>query len=419
LLAALCLAPAAPGQAGKLSRVTAAGSKRFSAELVASASGLKPGDPVTKESIQAGADQLAQLGPFQNVRYKFQSKAEDVEVEYLVEDAPTVPVSFDNFATIPDEELHAALKQAMPFYDGTAPEQGAMLEVMTAALQKLIEAKGIKAAVERSVLSAPDSDGNIQQFKISAPAMKVKSVEFGDAVAAGSPKLSEPVRALINKPFSRYATRVFLVEQVRPLYEQRGFLRAHFPEPQARFVGNPNRPLPDEISVFVPIETGPVFKFTGVAWSGNTALDAAALNSLVPVPLGEVADGMKMTGTWERVKREYNRRGYIDAEVKATPVFDDAKNTVTYRVAVTEGAQFRMGHLVITGLSVTAERKLIAAWRLPAGDVFDQLYFEEFLDKQAQKRGAFGDYVVNFSNVGYLLRPDPKHGIVDVLMDFK
>jgi hypothetical protein len=78
-----------------------------------------------------------------------------------------------------------------------------------------------------------------------------------------------------------------------------------------------------------------------------------------------------------------------------------------------------MGQLLITGLSLTAERKLIAAWRLAMGEIFDQVYFDEFIDKQAEKKGAFGDYVVTYSKVEFLLRPDTQNKSVDVLLNFK
>jgi outer membrane protein insertion porin family len=406
-------------QQAKLKTVRVTGSAKIAEAYIVDACGLKPGEPVTKEDIQAAADRLAQMGPFQNVRYKFQSKGEDLEIEFQVEDAPSVRVSFDNFATFSDEELNAALKAAVPFYDGTAPEQGTVLDVMSDALQKLLDSRGIKATIERTLLAGAGDEGNIQQFKINAPAMKVKAVAYGDELISSTTKLSEPVRALLGKPFSRFSTSVFVVEHVRPFYAQRGFLKARFGEPQVRFEGNPNRALPDEVTVLIPIERGPVYKLGGVTWSGNRFFDVSTLGGFFGLLPGDVADGMKTMAGWENVKKEYGRRGYIEADVTADSAYDDAKATVSFAATVKEGAQYRMGQLIITGLSLTAERKLIAAWRLAMGEIFDQVYFEEFVDKQAEKKGAFGDYVVTYTKVGYLLRPNEQTKTVDVLFDFK
>src|SRR5207302_11307654 len=60
-------------------------------------------------------------------------------------------------------------------------------------------------------------------------------------------------------------------------------------------------------------------------------------------------------------------RSYLDAKVSPAPQFNEANSTVAYNVKITEGAQYRMGELVITGLSVDAERRLRNAWRLAPG----------------------------------------------------
>ncbi|MBI1741203.1 MAG: hypothetical protein HYR57_10045, partial [Candidatus Koribacter versatilis] len=132
----------------------------------------------------------------------------------------------------------------------------------------------------------------------------------------------------------------------------------------------------------------------------------------------EVADGLKVEAGWERVKKEYGKHGYLDAAIDAEPVLDDSASRVRYRARITEGVQYRMGRLVITGLSLTAERLLIAAWRIPAGAVFDKSYFEDFLENQVKKKKLFGEHVVTFERVGDLLQTDPQNKSVDVLLDF-
>jgi outer membrane protein assembly factor BamA len=105
--------------------------------------------------------------------------------------------------------------------------------------------------------------------------------------------------------------------------------------------------------------------------------------------------------------------------VEAEPAFDPTAAIVRYRVHITEGPQYRMGKLVITGLSIPAERRLVAAWTLQQGDIFNLQYFEEFLEKDARQKRAFGDYVVHYSKVGHLLRTNPDARTVDVLIDFQ
>jgi outer membrane translocation and assembly module TamA len=342
-----------------------------------------------------------------------------VHIEFQLEDAPAVPVLFDNFPWFSDEELSAALRDAVIFFDGTAPEQGEILDRMTAALQRLVEARGIKAAVERMLTAAPGGEGLVQRFQIAGAGMKVEAVQFTDALASESKRLSEDVRELLNKPFSRFTVQMFAVEKVLPLYHERGHLRARIGTPEVRFTGNPNLPLPDKVTVVIPITPGPVFRLQSVTWSGNIAFAGNALDAIAGLKMGEVANGLQIFGAWQRVRNEYGRLGYIEVQVEAEPAFDPTAAIVRYRVHITEGPQYRMGKLVITGLSIPAERRLVAAWTLQQGDIFNLQYFEEFLEKDARQKRAFGDYVVHYSKVGHLLRTNPDARTVDVLIDFQ
>ena len=54
-------------------------------------SGLKPGDAVTREQLQAIADGFAQLGIFSRANYRYTNRGDKIAVQFEFEDAPTVP----------------------------------------------------------------------------------------------------------------------------------------------------------------------------------------------------------------------------------------------------------------------------------------------------------------------------------------
>ena len=97
--------------------------------------------------------------------------------------------------------------------------------------------------------------------------------------------------------------------------------------------------------------------------------------------------------------------------------FDEASKSVSYEVSVVEGTQYHMGDLVLTGLSIEAERRLRVAWRLDKGVVFDRVYYESFVEKGA--KASFGDLPFHYDKVGHFLRTNPQNATVDVLLDFQ
>jgi outer membrane protein assembly factor BamA len=102
------------------------------------------------------------------------------------------------------------------------------------------------------------------------------------------------------------------------------------------------------------------------------------------------------------------------------PEFQDTSGTVAYNVKIEEGPQYRMGELVITGLSVDSERALRNNWRLAPGQVFDKTYLDSMLAKLEKPTVAiFGDIPLHYAQMGHWLRPNPQNHVIDVLIDFQ
>lgn len=418
-LAAVLLSGAARAQsppASPLVELAFTGSQRFTAAQLAAASGLHPGQMVTRQDLQAAADRLAATGLFASVRYRFATTASGVRVEFQLADAPTVPVSFDNFPWFTDQELTQALAARLGLFDGTAPEAGSYVEQIAQELELLLVERGVQARVEHRLLQRPDGSGLEQQFRVVGPVPPVVRVEFTDALANQDPHVAERLRDLIGKPFSRYATEVFLLEQVRPVYLQQGYLQVKMGRPQARLEGNPNLPQPG-LTVIVPVTPGVRYHWCGVRWTGNVALHTDELDRLLGFRMGQLADGVALEGAWGRIRQRYGAMGYLDAQLTPQPSFDPAHACVSYQVTLSEGRQYRMGRLVISGLSPEAEKRVRQAWLLHPGQVFDRDYYQAFLDDIARR--ALADLPVHFERIGHLLDRHPAQGTVDVLLDFE
>jgi len=406
-----------------IAEIHQAGSTRFADAQVAAASGLHPGDAVTRDQLQVAADRLAQLGIFSKVNYRFTTsgdKADKIVLEFQLSDAALVPVTFDNFPWFTDEELSAAIHQQLPFFDGSAPKDGALLDVIAASLSNLLEARGISGRLQHTLLARPESNDMTVQFHLDGPTPTIASLDYGDTLAQTSSSLAERKNDLLNKPFSRFTIELFEFEKIRPLYLSTGNLRVNFAAPVARVAGNPSQAPASNVSVQLPIDPGPVFHLSKLNWDGDRALDAAALTALATVQPGELADGMKLQDFWQRVENEYSHNGYIDAHVEPQPEFDDAAATVSYHVAITEGPQYHMGDLVLTGLSPAAESALRAAWQLAPGKVFDGAYVNNmFVRLEKPSSQIFGSIPLHYEKMGHFLRINEPAHTVDVLIDFQ
>jgi outer membrane protein assembly factor BamA len=416
--------PAAPAaqnnSTAALREIRSEGLKAFTNEQVIALSGLQIGQQVGRDDLQGAADKLVQSGVFAHVKYTFQSRADGLIVTFHLDEADRMPAYFDNLPWFTDGELNDAIRAKLPYYNGALPGAGAIVEQAADAVSQFLAAHGLQAAVEHQVVANPNGEGTVQEFHIEGSSLSIASMEFSDAALNTSKTVQQQLTELKDKPFSRMAIDLFLTEQIRPIYQKQGYLRAKLGPPEIRLVGNPNQKLPEKIPVFVPVAAGAIYKFKGVEWSGNSLLSTVTLSGDMGLKPVDVADGMAIEAGLDRIREEYAHVGYLEARIDPVANYDDQAHTVSYRVRVEEGGSFKFKALTITGLSPGAEKRLRDAWGIPQGEVFDKTIFEDFLTKlETKPRDIFGTLAVHYDNVGHWVQPDDANHTVDVLLDFK
>jgi outer membrane protein assembly factor BamA len=403
-----------------LHEIRTEGLKTFPEAEVVVLSQLEKGSQVGKPDLQAAADRLLQTGMFAKVNYSFQTRGDGLTVTFQLEEAPRVPIYYDNLPWFSDGELADAIRKKVPYFDGTLPEAGAVVDQVSDTLKELLASHQLNVTVEHELLASPLADGNVQVFRVDSGAFYIASVEFSDPAVAASHVVQQQLADVQGKPFSRMTIDLFLSEQLRPFYLQQGFLRAKLGPPEVRLTGNPNQKLPEQIPVFVPVATGAVYHWKEAQWSGNSVLSSFTLSNAIGLKRGDVANGMQIEAGWDRAREEYGHRGYLDAKLDPVVSYDDQTHTVSYTVSVKEGAQYHYNTMVLTGLSVAGESRVHQMWLTAAGAVFDKSAFEAFLIKlQTHPAEIFGELPVHYDTVGHWLRTDPDKHLVDVLLDFK
>jgi outer membrane protein assembly factor BamA len=407
----------AQNAAAKLSAVTVTGSARFSSAQIAPFTGMTIGQAVERETFQHAADQLAALGCFSSVRYTFSSNADSVSVEFQVADGPSVSLSFDNFPWLADADILAALKSNVVLFDGAVPLQGTLLGMIGDALSKLLAAQNVNGAIQYHLLAAPDSDQKVMRFRVEGSSLTVASVQFSDALARSDPQIQQRLSDILGKPYSRYTMEVFNLEQVRPVYLQHGFLHVHFDPAQARPANDAKQSVSGSVAITDPITPGAAYVWGGVKWTGDSAFSGPQLDAVLPLHPGDPADGLRIAAGWDSVRAQYTGAGFLDVLVDPVENFDNDHNRAVYFVKVTEGPQYHMGDLVLTGLSLAAERRIRAAWRISAAEPFDMGYLNDFLATGA--RQALSPLPVHIAQIGHFLRTNPQTATVDVLLDFQ
>src|SRR5215831_11933375 len=173
-LYALCLvscfevaAQSGPGEGtAELREVRSDGQRVLTEAQIAALSGLQPGIQVGKAALQTAADKLVGSGLFATVKYDFKTRNDGVTLTFHVAESPRLPAYYDNFPWFGDSELNDAIRARLPFFNGTLPEGGNVVQAAADGIHDLLASHKLELPVQHQVIGNPVADGNVQQFTV-------------------------------------------------------------------------------------------------------------------------------------------------------------------------------------------------------------------------------------------------------------
>jgi len=140
--------PTAPAEF-QLGAVSVTGVSRYTPADVTRLSALKAGQPVRPSDLDNTVKQMSSTGLFASLKYRYVTSGNRLDVTFDIEEPPwAMPVVFDNFVWLRDEELLAAVRPTVPTFDGTLPVNSEVTSYMTGVLQHLLDERQIRGRVE-------------------------------------------------------------------------------------------------------------------------------------------------------------------------------------------------------------------------------------------------------------------------------
>jgi len=404
-----------------LRRVEIVGLKRLNAQQVLDLSGLKVGDITKRDAIDAAAQKLMDSGLFKKLGYRMSIKGDEAVVTFDVEEAArNLPVVFENFVWFSEQEIARAIRQDVPFFDGTAPEAGGTADKIAAALRRLLQQKNIAGQVE-FLPYVDTATGKVELlFTVKGVKIPVCSLHFPGADAIPEEDLIKAAQPLLKSDYSRKDTSGFALYTLFPLYRHIGHLRAQFQQPTASVEDSAS--CAGGVAVTIPVDEGVAYSWDKAEWIGNQVLTPDDLTAALGMKTGELADGIKIDKGIKELRRAYGGRGYIAVRSKEASTFDDSTKQVSYRFEITEGPRYFMGALIVNGLPAEDAESLKAKWTLGNNAVFDESYIDNF------RQTPLRDFVRSLTqrlgssfrpNIEIEMKPDHQKQTVDVIITFK
>jgi outer membrane protein insertion porin family len=379
-----------PATSYKLIAVKVTGTKRFTQEEVAAASGLPVGTIAHEDDFRKAARQLGESGAFGNIAFTFSYSSAGTKLEFQVTDADKfVPARFTDFVWFTDEELRQKVHQRIPLFNGELPATGRLTVEVSDVLQAFLVEKGIPGHVE--YLPKTDKSEHLQaiDYTVAGVSIRIRQLRFPGAGAGELTALQTAGERLADREYSREFLNSFIERAVLPIYHERGFLKAACAPAQPTVVKSSDAHSSDSpqatfVDVAFQVTPGMQYKLSQMDWSGNKEFPTGTLQPLIHAKAGQPANTVQLEDDLKSIRELYESRGYILASAKIDAQFDDAAGTVALHLAVDEGSVYRMGELEFRGIDNNLTARLRAAWKIRPGDVYDATYLKQFLP-QARK----------------------------------
>jgi outer membrane protein assembly factor BamA len=377
-----------PPSASKLIAIQVTGSKRFTRDEVAAASGLPLGATVGNDEFRKAVRQLGETGAFNTIAYTFSYSSAGTKLTFQVTDAEKfVPARFADFVWFSDQELFQKAHERVPLFNGELPVTGRMPDQVSDVVQALLVENGIPGHVD--YLRTADKSDRLESidYSVSNVTIRIHRVEFTGVGASELPLLQADADKLATREYSRALLTAFVEHAVLPLYRERGYLKASCAPQQPKVVkpaaseASDNKRNETFVDITFPVIPGIQYKLTGWTWSGNKEIASNALQPLLHTKIGQPANTLQLNNDLRAVQELYGSRGYVTATIKAIAQFDDTASTVAYQLEVSEGPLYHMGELEFRGIDNNYTARLRAAWKLRPGDVYDATYLKEFLPR--------------------------------------
>jgi outer membrane protein insertion porin family len=178
-------------------------------------------------------------------------------------------------------------------------------------------------------------------------------------------------RLIVDNPYSERQDHAILDANLRPVYEEKGYLKVAFPAIGAEKTAD------GKMILTAAVEEGRVWNL-GIVTPSGEGVDGAAALKAADLKAG-IANWKAVSEGMARMLTELQRTGYIQVRVSTARTFRDDSGTVDVGVDIKRGKMFRFGQLELTGLNDADKHKAEGLWKLQPGAPMDSPYVNEYL----------------------------------------
>jgi outer membrane protein insertion porin family len=394
-----------------ITSIVVKGNKSLPADQIIRASGLKIGESADKARFEEARKQLEATGMLDSIGYQFDPSENGrgyVATFNVDEVSPLYRVQFEGLNASRDD-IDKYLKSKEALYNGKLPPTTFIIDRYTREIETYLASVNHPAKLVSNVVPS-GSDSYDLVFRSAGALPSIAEVTFEGNKAVLITDLEHAINEVAyGTPYSEYTFKLLLDNQIKPLYENKGYLAVKF----LNIATEPSKTVKGVI-VHLTVDEGPVYKLSGVNLAGVTKEETDTLGKIAKFKIGEVVNFEDINSSVEQMKKSLIHEGYIHAESEVVRRMNDPAKTVGLLVKMNKGPQFHYGTLTIKGLDLYGEAQIEKLWSGKPGKAYSSEYADYFLTR-IKEQGLFDD----LGETKAIKQVDEEKHVVNITLDFK
>jgi len=300
------------------------------------------------------------------------------------------------------KELESKLHERFPLYRSLLPASGSMVEGICRTFEEMLAAEGAKATVKAALTSGLGPQKlTAVNFTVVSPAVRIGRIQLAGISPAMQAKASVLASGQAGNTFDTESTAIGIQRAFEDLYHDQGYAAVQVEVAQASLTVSDQS---IDVSYAVTIKEGGIYKLGTIDLPASALITRAEVEKTLSKSQGR--SGRQLDLFVVAVRDAYSAHGYLDCSIVLHPSFNEAAHIVNYSLEIVQGSQYRLGSVKFDGAPDAMAAKLKLAWKMAAGDVFDESYLSNFA-ALAQKRDKSLSKWMQTVITTYDFRPDP------------
>lgn len=390
------------------------GTTPYSQAALEAATGLKPGDTISKTDLQAATQRLVDTGAFDQMESSLDGPVKGITVIFKIRAVDTSRVltaSFDNVVWFEPEELPKEIQKLVPLFNGTVPEAGNQQEAVAAALKKLLNDKGVDAKITFEPLApSPSQPLRLAEFHVTQPDVRFHTLTLNGVAPPFSERLNRLTTAAPGKSYIEGLVPFSVQTAVLGVYKNAGYQASKLTSFTRKIAASSGTHV--DVDVSATVEPGDLYHLSKLEWAGSAMMSAEGFAADANLHPGDVASQKALLESLGKLEAAYRNKGYIDVVVTAAPKLDTVQHQVAFAIEAIPGEQYKLRQVIPENLSAAQKADFDKAWTMHPGDIFDEGYAISFLKNNSALQ-SFNGYSAKFKTAA-----DPDAHTVDLTMTF-